>query len=570
MYNKVIDTLSDAGVGFLPSQVDGIGKTIAKTLQSALWLLDPHRDKFRSRAIPLPFEDFQGYNDYKAQKKMKPMLRAKELKENIDSLCEVLNHPWFANPKFSQFQAEVVKLVHGMKRYHDILIQQQERTASNHASPAPVRSLKDNWTLKNIVANPSGQIKQEYEELVKVFQDSMYEPISLLDYEPTDRYDRRMWLDNLSLPFAVTVYSYQHGNYMGNIHFIWQGEPIEQKTVEIVASLKEKIPVYSTRAMRRDFFDTYKKCSQTKPAVLRSMFRYLRDDASAPETTSEGEVDYRLEECLLATDDEELVYDLRKNNGRVQDPRFEPFWDELKRFLEEKAAVHERRHGDHLYLPFAISVESLQREIQSRLLADTPVPSASWIRLNFWPSNPYTRTAMSYTGRFKVKYAVQQRLVRGQHDDSPFTAFQFKMMKEMATMFKEHSVMICVDDKAVVPIGEPEAAMSTGVRPHNRSLVPVGSTLVASDHDFHVSGAVPSVLFTVDIPEDARDSFYRGEIHVTLKDKVFQASTPMRHAAETVEILRQCHSENDVDIPQSILFVYSDTGPITSRYSSLH
>ena len=33
--------------------------------------------------------------------------------------------------------------------------------------------------------------------------------------------------------------------------------------------------------------------------------------------------------------------------------------------------------------------------------------SDEWLRLQFWPRNPYSHSALRYTGRFQVKYAVQ-------------------------------------------------------------------------------------------------------------------------------------------------------------------
>ena len=47
----------------------------------------------------------------------------------------------------------------------------------------------------------------------------------------------------------------------------------------------------------------------------------------------------------------------------------------------------------------------------------------------------------------------------------------------------------------------------------------------------------PSVALVVDIPA-IEESFYRGQLIVTLKDSVFQASSPLRHAAEHVKTLR--------------------------------
>ena len=105
-------------------------------------------------------------------------------------------------------------------------------------------------------------------------------------------------------------------------------------------------------------------------------------------------------------------------------------------------------------------------------------------------------------------------------------------MKQMAS--KLHAEMLCVDDKAVIPLGEPDKPVSTGVRAHHKSLSLTSSKLVALDHDFHVFGLV---LFHIDVPDDYRDSFYTEKVHVIVKYKVLEASSPMCHATENASIL---------------------------------
>jgi hypothetical protein len=93
-------------------------------------------------------------------------------------------------------------------------------------------------------------------------------------------------------------------------------------------------------------------------------------------------------------------------------------------------------------------------------------------------------------------------------------------------------LMISVDDKAIVPIGEPHQPVSTGVRGHNRSLVVANlSTLKALDHDFHVS-----VAFSPRIPSEARDSFFSGPVFVTLKDKVITCYASCNRVEQNYQI----------------------------------
>lgn len=215
-----------------------------------------------------------------------------------------------------------------------------------------------------------------------------------------------------------------------------------------------------------------------------------------------------------------------------------------------------------MYMPVAISVNHLREIISQKLKekhpGEVPIPSLEWIRLQFLPCNPYTATALRYTGKFNVKYAVQCRQLRHEHPDSKYVAVILRYAKEFAVLHSEYMLMISVDDKAIVPIGEPHQPVSTGVRGYNRSLVVASSsTLKALDHDFHVSGIIPSVAFFPHIPSEARDSFFSGPVFVTLKDKVLQPSHAMRHATELSKIIKSNFSSQ---APRVVLLI-SDGGP---------
>ena len=43
-------------------------------------------------------------------------------------------------------------------------------------------------------------------------------------------------------------------------------------------------------------------------------------------------------------------------------------------------------------------------------------------------------------------------------------------MKNFAVKYKSHVLLLSVDDKAIVPVGEPDNPISTGVCGHHRSL----------------------------------------------------------------------------------------------------
>lgn len=84
-------------------------------------------------------------------------------------------------------------------------------------------------------------------------------------------------------------------------------------------------------------------------------------------------------------------------------------------------------------------------------------------------------------------------------------------------------------------------------------LVGLSSKVMVDDHDFTKAKLTPSVALLCDIPEDIRESFYSGKVYVSIKDSIFQPSSPKQHAAE----IKKIASESI----KPILCIYTDGGP---------
>ncbi len=142
------------------------------------------------------------------------------------------------------------------------------------------------------------------------------------------------------------------------------------------------------------------------------------------------------------------MIDLRElQNGRTT--KLDKFWDECAKFLQEEVglAVDDRRHTDVTHIASALSVRDLREQVASRCPADMPIPSRSWISLQFWPKSAHAKSRVHYTGRFAVKYMVQARQFRKEHEDSHYAADIFRYQREYAVMMREKSLFICMDDK---------------------------------------------------------------------------------------------------------------------------
>ena len=114
------------------------------------------------------------------------------------------------------------------------------------------------------------------------------------------------------------------------------------------------------------------------------------------------------------------------------------------------------------------------------------------LRLQFHPMNAHVKTSQRFTGHFNVKFRVQCRMARLHHPDARYVATRYQYLKQFVVLNRNETIMVCMDDKAVVPVGDPGMLLPAGVRPHNRVLAPTeGPELVAMDHDFCINGLVP-------------------------------------------------------------------------------
>ena len=77
----------------------------------------------------------------------------------------------------------------------------------------------------------------------------------------------------------------------------------------------------------------------------------------------------------------------------------------------------------------------------------------------------------------------------------------FRYLREFSIERREECVLLCVDDKHKIKVGEPGypvAAIDRG----KSVLVGAGQVFEVADHDFTKSTLTPSVVFVPDIPDD--------------------------------------------------------------------
>ena len=276
---------------------------------------------------------------------------------------------------------------------------------------------------------------------------------------------------------------------------------------------------------------------------------YFVGDMSSSENVHQERIDERIQ-FIFDSENPKIIDDLRHLN-RGHSDKYEIFWTECKKYLEDvvQTAVDDRRHGEHTHLAKAISVRDLLEQVRKRCPEGTLCQSKQWLRLQFWPKNPTSKTALQYTGKLDVKFMIQSRQLRVQHDDSHYCAALFRYAKEFATEYREHCTLLFMDDKHRCKVGEPGYPVAAVERGKQVIVNASGKRFSVADHDF------TSVILLCDIPNSIEESFYRGQVFVSIKDAIFQPSSPLRHCTE----LSKLKTQKSLEKP--ILMMYTDGGP---------
>jgi hypothetical protein len=115
-----------------------------------------------------------------------------------------------------------------------------------------------------------------------------------------------------------------------------------------------------------------------------------------------------------------------------------------------------------------------------------------------------------------------------------------------AMQHSENVLMIGMDDKAKIPVGEPgfrKAAVERNARFITTVDVEARNRAMAADHDqSSFFKLTPSVYLFHEIPRSESQTIYKGQPLVVLKNAVFEMSDPQRHAAELVDAIKMYHS----------------------------
>ena len=569
LFNAIISYLESQQLLFSKDVVETSGLNFVKNLVDTFWYIDPHLSKLAQRGLHLPkcFEQFTGFNNPKDHKPKVPNIRIDSIKYYLQALQVSVECPWIKVERWGAVRSYVVQLMEMLENYLDMLKIKNISSLERHNRESPVRNLMDTQHIEPIF--PKHIIKPTFIARYKRLVDDLkkrkhYEFIWVDEYTPDENRERRYYLDNIAkaMPIKCHFLSIAKGNNLGTFHFIWpvpvdaaKGEEILTKDTSIVDKITADMPVYHTRFMRRKFLREATLLTAAKPGKLIYLYKTLTGDMSAGENISD---DVRRErvQTLIDIEDPDVIVDLREHNeGRPE--KYQLFFEKAKEYIDNvvETAVPDRRHDPVSHLATAMSVKDFRARISETCPEGTEIPSKQWLRLQFAPKTPTARSSLQFTGKLDVRFAVQSRQYRKQHQDMHYASAIFRYQKEMAVKFREHTTFVVMDDKHHCKVGEPDCPVAAVDR-GKRVVTTKGVKFQVADHDFTKFSIVPSVTMLIDIPISLLSgSFYRGDVFVGIKDLVLEPSSPLRHMAELRGILE---SQTTV---KPILMLYTDGGP---------
>ena len=467
--------------------------------------------------------------------------------------------PYSSN--FVDFDTDLKELSICLQAYATYLENSNDQQKYRQSLTQPVRQVGIHSVVRYYPAYDEA-VKTEYTTLDQAMKEvEEYKPVYFDEQlhvgKPFENKMQRLrFIENLSLAHPIDILEYDPGAGVGKIVYIWHvlgdrsiGDMTASAT-KMYKVVESRLPEYHTMEMKREFMRSYQGLIDIPEHIIRAMYSNLTLDATASKNPA---IDARVRQAIM-TEDFDMAIDLRSLNKGRPDDTFDVFFSKLEEEISEVTATDERRHNDVAHFSKYISVRDMIKQTAKKCPDGTPIPSESTVFFAFVPKNAYVETAKLYKGRVNLQHKVQTRQLRSSHIDEHYCAAIFKYMRQYAVMHRDETHFICLDDKSKIDYGEPGLAIASGVR-GKKSIVPVSTVLSALDHDVASKGSLtPSVALLVDLPEDgSTETFYRGQVYVTLKDSVFEPSSPFRHAVELFKILE--------GLPNPILMMYTDGGP---------
>ena len=304
--NELLKFLEINEVGWTNDGVDVYGKQFFDVVGDCMWYLDGCHDTLKERCLGAPpppeIAHISGFNQpekHGHKRKTAESLGEKESEENSLAILHLTACSYKA-PEWAKIREILLRLADNLRKYGDFLKNKKVKVQANHARLATAffNDEKSHFQVKDAVISTNATLRARYKSISEKCASVEDEVISMNEFVPMGNpQGKYKFLKDLVVPARHVRYT--HSTRKLNLDFIWKvptDDSVEDtlnKSGKLTDELKKQIPVYHTRAMRRDFINCFGMVCNTKNPVLREMYRRLTGDSSSATNTKEAKVDQR-------------------------------------------------------------------------------------------------------------------------------------------------------------------------------------------------------------------------------------------------------------------------------------
>ena len=262
LYNAVVGLLEQENLKLVAG--DANGKCLLKSLTNVLWYIDGRHESLEKRScqVPVIFPQFQGYNQpelSKHRKREHTNMTSSELKALASDLFTILMCSFWKQPQWLAFKLHVEGLAKCLVDYSDYLDESNKKMKLRHLSTVPSRQLTNNLSISFL---PLTELQPSKLDDLNMALSSAedFEYIDVGECSPSDAHKKYKYIKKVMNGFSVPccLLTYSAGGNVGHLNFIWRVSGVEKedfaKSLPIIETIKEKIPTFHTRAMRRALF----------------------------------------------------------------------------------------------------------------------------------------------------------------------------------------------------------------------------------------------------------------------------------------------------------------------------
>ena len=191
---------------------------------------------------------------------------------------------------------------------------------------------------------------------------------------------------------------------------MWREDPNDPSHLynrqNVITVIQNVLPKFFSRALKRIVRTMTENVmfDRISPAQFRLIYREITGDYSVPDTKQQVEFDLKIQ-TIMGNLDSSLCRDLRIYNARKS--KCDTFWEIAAAKIEEMTTVDDRRHATAsmktrdvvVNMTLAISAPDLHKkccqEAEKAGLTAEEMPSLSWFKLQFWPKDATTHSALN-------------------------------------------------------------------------------------------------------------------------------------------------------------------------------